>query len=206
MGNCDYAHHTRPNPNRPSGPADYFVDPANNYQVANGGAFIGQTMTLQQIDPSLSPLPSLNLGSSYYALDIDIDAASASCPAPSAVRCSQLNPADPHYAETIACANAKSLKCGDDVKVLPLASGLLLWLTQGAIEAPMCLIHASGRGFNRGQDRFVLPTAPGDPITIDGGDRNPDAPCRRRLATDGSLLLYSARYTALGKNRKTFAR
>jgi MFS family permease len=37
-----------------------------------------------------------------------------------------------------------------------------------------------------------------------GGDRNPDAPCRRRLATDGSLLLYSARYTALGKNRKTF--
>src|SRR5258707_8083403 len=34
---------------------------------------------------------------------------------------------------------------------------------------------------------------------------NPDAPRRRRLATHGSLLLYSAGYAALGNNRKTFA-
>jgi hypothetical protein len=38
-----------------------------------------------------------------------------------------------------------------------------------------------------------------------GVDGNPDAPRRRRLATHGSLLLYSAGYAALGKNRKAFA-
>jgi MFS family permease len=38
-----------------------------------------------------------------------------------------------------------------------------------------------------------------------GVDGNPDAPRLRRLATHGSLLLDSAAYAALGKNRKTFA-
>lgn len=179
LANCNF--HAPPysalNPNCPIAAgmsADYFVDPANNYQVVNGTNVIGNALTLQQVDPTLAPVPGLNLGSTFYALDLPIDAASASCPAASSPSCDEVNPAAPGYAETIACANANTLKCGDTV-TLKLLGGLLTFLTPGAIKAPMCLIHSSANGLNRGQDIFHPPLSAGDPITIEGGDRNPDA-------------------------------
>jgi hypothetical protein len=101
-----------------------------------------------------------------------------SCPATSAVNCDDLNPAAPGYAETIACANAKTLKCGDEVALFP-GGGILL--SAAAVNAPKCLIHSAANGLNQGQDIFVPPAAAGDPITIDGGSRNPDVALQGKI-------------------------
>ena len=99
--------------------ADYFVDPGSGYGIANNGSFIGQPIKLHQVLPTVSPgIPMPSLLESYFALDIPIDAASASCPATSSVNCGGLDPTSPGYPETIACANSKPIKCGDQVKII----------------------------------------------------------------------------------------
>jgi hypothetical protein len=178
VANCDYGNHA-PGLLNPKCPlsipgglnADYFVDPANDYAVANNGSFIGQHLRLQQVLPTLVPgLPMPSLLDSYFALDIPIDVASASCPALSGVSCGGLNPASPGYPETIACANATPISCGDQVKI---AAGGGILLSSSAVDAPKCLIHSSGDGLNKGQDIFTPPVF-GDPILIEGGSNNPD--------------------------------
>jgi hypothetical protein len=178
VANCDYGNHVPAllNPNCPiSVPgglnADYFVNPASDYAIANNGSFIGHPLKLQQVLPTLLPgIPMPSLLESYFALDIPIDAASASCPALSSVSCGGLDPASPGYPETIACANSKPIKCGDQVKI---AAGGGILLSSNAVDAPRCLIHSSDNGPNKGQDIFP-PAAPGDPIAIEGGSNNPD--------------------------------
>ena len=180
VANCDYAHQVPAllNPNCPASLvggvnvfADYYVVPSNDYAVANNGSFIGQPIILTQVLPTLVPgLPMPGLLNSYFALDLDKDAGSVSCPALSAVSCGGLDTSSPGYPETIACANAKTVKCGDQVKI---ATGGGILLSPSAVDAPKCLIHSSANGSNKGQDIFV-PGALGDPITIEGGSNNPD--------------------------------
>jgi len=170
--NCDYSNTSRRSRNpRCPGNADYFLDPNNNYSVANRGRFIGQTLRLQQLLPGIIPV---NLANSYYALNMPVSASSLSCPAAAAVSCSQVNASSPGYFESVACANSVKLTCGSSVD-----QGVSVYLLGGilappsASEAAMCLIHANGYGDGQGQDSFNVPGR-GNPITIDGGANNPD--------------------------------
>jgi hypothetical protein len=175
--NCDYGNNTPGLTNLncpalvPGGPfANYYLNPADNYAVANNGSFIGRQVQLQQLLPSLLPImPSLL--NTYLALDLDIDAASASCPALSSPSCGGLNPSVPSYPETIACANAVTVACGDNVTIDP-GGGILL--SPSAVDAPKCLIHSADNGLDQGQDKFHF-TGLGEPISIEGGSNNPDA-------------------------------
>src|SRR5581483_1740737 len=114
------------------------------------------------------------------AVDIPITASSASCPASGTLSCgASLQPATPGYPESIACANSTQLSCGQTLTVDANSgtnpqSGHII-----AEPAALCLIHASNRGRNMGQDTFCnnapLPACTaGSPIPIDGGDNNPD--------------------------------
>ena len=182
--NCDYSNPggVARNPNCPLS-ASYFINPNRGYQVANRGNFIGRELTLQQLLPTIGNVVVPTLLNSYVALDLQPDAPSLSCPAPSRPNCSELNPGSPGYAEAVACANSKTIKCGDRVRLLPLAGpllGVLDVLTPGAINAPKCLIHASNVGLNQGQDIINTPAIP-DPITIDAGHQNPNADLQSKV-------------------------
>ena len=187
VANCDYGNQVPAllNPNCPvavSGGlninADYFVDPGSGYGIANNGSFIGQPIKLHQVLPTVLPgIPMPSLLESYFALDIPIDAASASCPATSSVNCGGLDPASPGYPETIACANSKPIRCGDQVKI---AAGGGILLSGNAVDAPKCLIHSSDNGLNKGQDIFSGGVI-GDPITIEGGSNNPDVALQGKI-------------------------
>jgi hypothetical protein len=175
--NCD------PNPGGISNPActgggGYFVDPANNYAVANPGNVVREVIdlnegTLVSQMTSASP-PTIN----FLAVDIPINSATASCPASGTLSCNAtLQPATPGYAETIACANSTQLSCGQTLPVHTGTGTLNPHIT--AEPAALCLIHANNVGRNMGQDQFCnnAPSpncASGSPISIDGGSNNPD--------------------------------
>jgi hypothetical protein len=87
-----------------------------------------------------------------------------------------VNNTTPGYFETIACANATPLSCGQTLSLDP-ASGPAHFTTTQA--ATLCLIHAAGKGQNRGQDQFCNnasnPSCTANvPIPIDAGANNPD--------------------------------
>ena len=173
FANCDSSHTTPANPNCPG--SAYFLDPAQNYALANSGDFLGRQITLQQILPPVLPtsLP-LNFLDSYYALNVPIDSGSASCPASSAPSCGRIDAGAPGSFESVACANRVKLQCGasdaQGVTVSPLGT----LLTGGnADRAVRCLIHADGYGSDQGQDSFDFGGI-GDPMTIDGGYNNPN--------------------------------
>jgi hypothetical protein len=183
--NCDYSNPggAALNSNCPPS-ASYFIDPNNDYQVANLGNFIGRELTLQQLLPTVGNVIVPTLLNSYVALDLQPDATSLSCPALSRPSCSGLNPGSPGYAEAIACANSKTVKCGDRVRLLPFAGpllGVLEVLTPGAIDAPKCLIHATDVGLNKGQDNIISTPLVSDPITIDAGDQNPNVDLQSKV-------------------------
>jgi len=162
--------------------ADYFLDPHNNYAIANQGSFIGKPFRLQQLLVLGTELP-IGILNSYYPLVIPIDAASASCPSTSAPSCSGVDAGAPGYFETVACANSVRLHCGPAQAQgvsLDTGGGLLSKLLPTpprSDEAAMCLVHADGTGPNRGQDAFNS-LGPGFPETIDGGFNNPNPALR----------------------------
>lgn len=177
VANCDYNHHDPAfrNPNCPLTipgglDADFFVDPNNNYAITNNGSFIGEQIKLQQVLPEIPPV-AIALANSYLAVNLHtgLGPGSISCPATSAVSCGEINSAGPDYPETIACANSRAVKCGDQVEV-ELGGGILL--SPSAKNAPKCLIHSAADGLGQGQDIFT--PVPGDPISIEGGSNNPD--------------------------------
>jgi hypothetical protein len=165
----------------------YFIDPTNNYSVANPGTVVGRvvdleegllTSTMTQAGTGGNP-PIIN----FLAVDIPINASSASCPASGTLSCgASLQPATPAFPETIACANSAQLSCGQTLPVHVGSGSTRPIMT--AEPAALCLIHANNRGRNMGQDQFCN-NAPnpncssGSPISIDGGSNNPDPGLQR---------------------------
>ena len=192
--NCDYSNQNPAllNPNCPlqlnaggiSIGADYFVDPHNDYAIANNGSFIGKPFRLQQVTVLGVGLPT-GILNSYYPLIIPITAGSASCPSRGAPSCSQVDAAAPGYFENVACANSVRLQCGPaqaqgvslDTGGGPLST--LLPMPPNSDQAAMCVTHADATGANQGQDIFNS-LGPGLPETIDGGFNNPNSALRVR--------------------------
>ena len=147
--------------------ADYFINPANNYAIANNGNFIGKPIALRQTIPIAKLLVTTLLGG-YNVLDVPISSSSASCPAAAATSCGGVNAGSPGFYESVACADSITLTCGSaksqnvtiDFAITPPAS----------TDPGKCLTHASDYGLSQGQDVLI----PGPPTAIAGGSNNPD--------------------------------
>jgi len=160
----------------------FFIDPTNNYAVANPSTVVGKVVDLNEV-PLGSAMTQAGTGGNppminFLAVDIPISAATASCPASGTLSCgASLQPATPAYPEMIACANSAQLSCG---QTLPVHTGTGTSNPHITAEsAALCLIHASNVGRSMGQDQFCNnahnPNCPaGSPISIDGGSNNPD--------------------------------
>ena len=150
----------------------------STYAIANGGAFIGQPVTLTLIASSTTPNTSPPAGASeFYAID---PPAPLSCPNKNtAVSCSQIGTGPPgiFYHDNIACtgifqfSNNQFIGPGQPIQVDTRSLGNLQARTSAGTQ---CLIHASGNGLGQGQDSFTT----GLPVTITGGTNNPDASLR----------------------------
>jgi hypothetical protein len=164
----------------------YFVDPANNYAVANPSSVVAKVVDLAEATlGSNNTQGPIGVGSvpviNFLAVDVPISSSTASCPSPSRVSCSGnglvLAPSTPGFNETIACANSQPLSCGQTLNVHP-GSGTTYPPLTGK-QATLCLIHANNTGNGQGQDQFCnntsAPNCPsGSPIAIDSGSNNPD--------------------------------
>jgi Putative Flp pilus-assembly TadE/G-like len=151
-----------------------FVDNTTG-AIQNNGLFVGKTITLTPATlgtaPTTSPgppTPTLN----YYASNIPITPPPV-CPSTSAVGCSQVGIDD--YYDNIACSSTAQFTCGQQV-----GPGQAVTIdTDPTVnprtdQATQCRIHAGGPGLNRDQD-VLSPTPPGvPPITIQGGNNNPN--------------------------------
>jgi hypothetical protein len=181
--NCDPNNSGTPNSACTGIASGFFVDPANNYAVANPGTAVAKVVDLAEATlGSNNTQPPIGGGTvpviNFLAVDVPISASTASCPASQTLSCvASLQPATPGYPETIACANSQLLSCGQTLNVYS-GSGS----TPPQISSPnaaLCLIHADATGTNRGQDLFCSHASnpicsPGSPIPIDGGPNNPD--------------------------------
>jgi hypothetical protein len=150
------------------GSPTYFT---STYAVANGGNFIGTTVTLTLLPFSTSP----TLSTQFYALDLP---APLSCPNNGAISCSQIGTGPPglYYHDNIACSG--SFQFGNNQSI-PMPSAQVDTRSVGNLQARtsngvQCLIHAAGNGPGQGQDSFTT----GLPITITGGSNNPDPALR----------------------------
>lgn len=167
--NCDPNNTTPSNPNC-SGGAAYIVDsrPGQNYAVANPSTVLSTSFI--DFDES-GPMSPTNMSTGQYvALDLPISSSSVSCPSTAAPwgTCATLNPTNPGYFESMACANSTPISCGQTYSVDPNSSHAHLVGTTG--PATMCLVHAKSRGSGKGQDNIT----PGSPYSVDGGSENPD--------------------------------
>jgi hypothetical protein len=166
---------------------------SSNYAIVNGGSFVGQTLKLRLMDPSLSPSsqappppavpctgpPAPGCTALFYALD---GPAPLSCPSSAAVSCNQIGTGPPglNYHDNIACegsfvfSNGQQIGPGQPIQVDTRSFGNLQQRTLNGTE---CLIHAAGPGPGQGQDIFTA----GPPVTITGGSQNPN-PALRTVA------------------------
>jgi Putative Flp pilus-assembly TadE/G-like len=147
-----------------------FVDPVDG-SIKNNGSFVGKTITLSDVGIGVPNVNTPTPGAlSYYRATIPIPPAPV-CPSTSAVSCAPVGSDD--YLDNIACSSTSPLSCGQAVgpgQPVLVAGGSTLLTDEGT----QCLIHASGPGLGLGQD--VLTPAAGNvpPITIIGGDNNPN--------------------------------
>ncbi len=159
-----------------SGPV-YFT---STYAIANGGAFIGQPVTLTlmssstPLGPPPAPSPPENTAQ-FFALDLP---APLSCPTNGAISCGQIGTGPPgiYYHDNIACSG--SFEFGNNQSI-PMASAQVDTRSVGTLQTRtsdgvQCLIHAAGGGPGQGQDTFTT----GLPVTITGGFNNPDPALR----------------------------
>jgi Flp pilus assembly protein TadG len=165
------------------GAGSYFVNPSS--AIANSGSIAGRVVDLAEVrngpvvggtwTAAGSP-PILK----FLAVDIPITASTASCPSSGTLSCgASLQPAAPGFPETIACANSTPLSCGQTLNVNPSSGTATPSGHISSEQAALCLIHASNRGRNMGQDQLCNnapnPNCPtGSPISIDGGSNNPN--------------------------------
>jgi Putative Flp pilus-assembly TadE/G-like len=161
------------------GPGDcalggFFIDNTSG-AIQNNGSFVGKTITLTPATlgtaPTTSPgppFPTLN----YYPSNIPITPAPI-CPSTSAVGCSQVGSDD--YYDNVACSSTAQFTCGQQVG---LGQAVTIdtdpTVNPRTDQATQCRIHASGPGLNRDQDIFTPAAANAPPITIQGGNNNPN--------------------------------
>ncbi|MGH9503201.1 MAG: pilus assembly protein TadG-related protein [Terriglobales bacterium] len=139
--------------------------------IQNNGAFVGKTITLNDVGagtPNVNiPIPG---ALDYYRANIPNPPAPI-CPSTSAVSCAQVG--SDNYHDNIACSSTFQFSCGQTIgagQPVFIAGGSPALTDQGT----QCLIHASGQGTGLGQDILADVAAPNPPITITGGDNNPN--------------------------------
>lgn len=171
----------------------YFVNPADG-SIANGGSYIGQTITLELPNNSEfgGALPQPTTGASpfpgtfaFFPLDIPLNPPTPFCPSSSLAASCNLVGHGPYY-DNIACTNPTQLSCGQTVggaTSIPVDSrstSSTNWsqLKSRVDNGTQCLIHADTAGLNQGQDIFSAPVASGQRILISPGYNNPDQPLR----------------------------
>jgi hypothetical protein len=151
-----------------------FVDNTTG-AIQNNGSFVGKTITLTPATlgtpPTTSPGPP-NPTLNYYASNTPVTSPPV-CPSTSAVGCSQVGIDD--YYDNIACSSTAQFACGQQVG---LGQAITIdtdpTVNPRTDQATQCRIHAGGPGLNRDQD-VLLPTAgTAPPITIEGGNNNPN--------------------------------
>lgn len=148
-----------------------FVSPVDG-SIQNNGSFVGQTITLVHTTagstPNVTTVAPRTLN--YYRADVPIRPPEPLCPSTSAVSCAQVG--SDNYHDNVACSSTFQFSCGQTVGVggVTIAGGSGLLTDQ----ATQCLIHATGQGLGFGQD--VLTPSAGNipPVTIAGGDNNPN--------------------------------
>jgi Putative Flp pilus-assembly TadE/G-like len=171
--NCDPTT-TPPAPPPPCLGNPYFVDSkaGKKYALNNPTNYIGKFFAFTQTKTPIT--------GGYYAIDPMPQA--TVCPSSSAQpagSCSQLTSSP--YHDNIACANTATLTCGDKVNVSPNTGTLGTSTTQGT----QCLIHTVNKGnpppppnscaADTDPDCFIKPTVSGSPVSINGGQSNPDS-------------------------------
>lgn len=167
--NCD------PDPGNP-GPSDCgagigsFIDSTDG-SIKNNGSFVGEKLTLTHVTspgaPIATPVPRVL---NYYRVGVPIRPPEPVCPSTSSVSCGQVGSDD--YHDNIACSSTFQFSCGQVV-----GAGQAVTVGGGSgphtNEGTRCLIHASNQGLNMGQDT-LQPNGTNPPITITGGDNNPN--------------------------------
>ena len=169
--NCDPTGAAVPPATCPGPP--YFVNPTDG-SIANNGAYIGQPIPISLVQQPTTP-PG---GQFYYALNVPIAPPTPACPSGSALGCNQVG-SGPYY-DNIACSATFQFSCGQTiglgqpVSIDPGTGGGSLEAKHTA--ATQCLIHADNGGLGSGQDS--INTNPVAPVTIIGGDNNPNPALR----------------------------
>jgi Putative Flp pilus-assembly TadE/G-like len=160
------------------GPGDcaaggYFIDPASG-NIQNNGSFVAQTITLIHVAGAATPNVNTTVPRTlnYYRLNVPIRPPQPACPS-TAGSCAQVG--SDNYHDNIACASTFEFSCGQTIG----AGQTVTVLTGGGFgvrtnEGTQCLIHASGQGTGQGQDILTAAAGPLPPITITGGDNNPN--------------------------------
>jgi len=164
------------NPNCPAGGGnryDYFIDPVTG-KIKNDTSFIGQPLNLIRTlsgapGPDGSSIAGQGRTVQFYGLKFPA-AGPFVCPAGSAVSCSV--PTGNTYIDGMACAYQQPLRCGEQIgpSQAITAENTIEGGSPTSIGA-RCVIHASNDLDGQGQDEFSIS---GPPVTITGGDNNPN--------------------------------
>ena len=151
----------------------HFVDNTTG-AIQNTGLFVGKTITLVHFTGGPPP-PDVNTPAAgdlpYFRATVPIRPPEPVCPSTSAVGCAQVGSDD--YHDNVACSSTYQFSCGQTI-----GAGQTVFVGGGSgvltNEGTQCLIHAGGQGTGFGQDVLtdVAPNSP--PITITGGDNNPN--------------------------------
>ncbi|MGA8309154.1 MAG: hypothetical protein WB755_03940, partial [Terriglobales bacterium] len=148
-----------------------FVD-TNTGALQNNGSFVGETITLQHVVGAGVPdATTATRTLNYYRATVPINPPAPVCPSTSEVSCAQVGSDD--YHDNIACASTFQFSCGQTV-----GAGQTVFVGGGSgvhtNEGTQCLIHANGKGTGQGQDVLTPSGGNAPPITIAGGDNNPN--------------------------------
>ncbi len=149
-----------------------FVDPADG-SIQNNGSFVGKTITLVHVTGGAAPnvTTTAPLTLNYFRATVPIRPPAPVCPSTSAVGCAQVGSDD--YHDNIACSSTFQFSCGQTIgagQPVNVAGGSGVLTNQGT----QCLIHATGQGTGFGQDVLADVVVPNPPVTITGGDNNPN--------------------------------
>jgi len=156
------------------------VDPTT-YLLNNPSTYIGQSFRFTQASPGAGGPAARQ----YYVMELPPPQAppnASICPFVGQINCNEILSGSDPYQDTIACSTTTLFSCGMAVPSPPVliypygptspnGLGTFAASTQQGIE---CLIHAGNAGTGQGQDEFGIDGL-GSPITINGGNNNPDS-------------------------------
>jgi hypothetical protein len=149
-----------------------FVDKTTG-AIQNNGNFVGKLITLTHVPAGTAPNVNTPAAGdlNYYRATVPVNPPAPVCPSTSQVSCAQVGSDD--YLDNIACSSTFQFSCGQTV-----GAGQTVFVGGGSgvhtNEGTQCLIHASGKGTGKGQDVLTPSGGNAPPITIAGGDNNPN--------------------------------